>query len=128
MKIKFNYSERRIIAGFLYATRYSAKKRKTELEYLRNTGEISEKEFNAKIELNKRNKQRIDNLCNKFTDNALFVKIKKHDAEELRSIVQFAVDKCEEDTDSEKPAMTEQDYDICITALEKLDDGIARSE
>lgn len=127
MQIKFNDEEKKILTGFLFQTKYGARKKVADLDFLLKQGSITNSQYDRKIEGNKVNIRRIEKLINKFTTPSYSVKLKRRDVRDLTEIMNTVISIHEEVVSAEKPHLTEEDYSTCKSTLEKLEDGMERS-
>ena len=127
MKIKFNEEEKKVISGFLFQTKYGARRKVADMDYLLEKGSITNDRYEQIIESNKQTIKRIEKLINKFVTPSAFIKLKRNDAKDLTEIVDTVVVIQESVVDADKPHLTDADYQTCKSALEKLIDGLVRS-
>jgi hypothetical protein len=109
--------------------RGEANKNKTRYEYSRNKGELSEDDFEDKMERNESDIKRVQKLINKFVTPSLFVKLKRRDVKVFMNIVDRVIDEHEnyEVPEGEKPFLSDESYEVCKNVLIRLQDGYARS-
>lgn len=129
MKIKFEDNERHILSAFLFKMRGEANKIKSKYEYSRNTGEMSDEEYEDKIERNEADMKRVQKLINKFVTPSLFVKLKQRDVKVFMNIVERVIYEHEnyEVPENEKPFLSDESYEICKNVQVRLKEGYDRA-
>lgn len=128
MKIQFDTEEKKILSGFLFQTRYGARKKNGDLDFLLKQGSITKKQYEDQIENNKGTLKRIEKLINKFVTPSFHIKLKRRDVRDLTEIMNTVIGIHEEVVSAEKPHLSDEDYTTCKKALEKLEDGMVRSK
>ena len=127
MRINFNDQEKKVLSGFLFQTKYGARKRNADFEMAHSKGTLSESQFERAVEMNNTNLKRIEKLINKFVTPGLFVKLKRNDVRDLTEILSTVVTIHQNVTDADKPHLGAEDHETCKSAIAKLEDGMERS-
>lgn len=131
MQIAFEMDERQVLAGFLFQTRANSNEAEKYLKYEKNIGNLNEESFKQSLEKIKLMRKRIQKLINKFMTPCNAVKLKRRDVDEFILLVKNVVEdheNFEAKNEADKPVLTEDTYEICLRALEKLEDGMKRSK